>query len=1101
MMIYLMILALQVALLVLIAGGLHILYRHRPSVQHFVWLTTILAIGLAIPLQSQMPSLDMQIPVAASSTPTIESNRSLEGLDFPNVVETSEVLSNDVAMVSNTIPDSASEDVSSSQASVASLISRMTAWRWMALGYLVVCFALVLRLLSGVFALNRLKASAREANHSLGGAENAIKAVAQRICSRRKVQVLLSDEVQVPMAFGLWRPTVLLPQSFSSWPEEAQHAVLLHEFSHVQRFDAFWDLVTRMVAIAWWFHPAIHYAIQRLCQTRERATDEMVLEHGVSPAVYAKQLLEVASQSTRMRRRLALYMSCQGDIKHRIEAILESGPSFRKKSWKFKFAVVAGFLVLASASIRVSFATTSVPIQEKENVAESKKEPTKPEDVTGRTFYERVQQVTPKERKPTGRTISISGRITDENGNPVPDAIVILRDASTYSAEGDRTINDVLAKTVSDVNGRYSFDQLVVPVDFRYGPVPQLLCVSKTKMGLSHFQYKPDSSGSFGDVDIKITDTVSVKGTVIDPDGNPVADTRVSFTHLSEPGDRYAPQSHFGDRLIKPESKTDQQGRFELPGMPSGYVVGLQLRHVDYAPTFETMRSSADHRPFVKYHNGRVAVADNGATISLNKGVELSGAIVDGDGKPISGVSVSTQWRKCSTDLMGRFSFLGRESAAESEITLFVRQSKGFTRLLRVKQSELEAGTANLRILKPGKVKGKIISAETGRPIEGMSVWLDPQGDDMGQLASADGNGVFEEQVAPGEIDVTLSRGSARVGIYNATADECEFRNRPVSVGDFSVGTLKIKPGETRELTIRVSVEGSSRVKVLDQNGSPVENAMVGYLSRAGGTEGFVKTDADGMARVDPPFGTMIPRRLFAKFDDGGKIQFAELDGPGPAHLPGKVLEMKLRPSILVSGTVSVKSQPIENAMIQIRRPNDSNPAYTVATVVTDKRGFYSAQVPRGSMKGRLPGYRVQVTSHKIPNSKISFAVNKAKLVDGQLKADVDLIKGGGKIEGVVVDSKGEPVADSLVEVQHLMMRNPERKEIQPSQLFESTSQFTDSEGRFEFTGLPEGFETIIVAGVKSTRRGASVVAVGNQAAKVLVTDVGEQSKVRISLF
>ena len=111
MMIYLMILALQVALLVLIAGGLHILYRHRPSVQHFVWLTTILAIGLAIPLQSQMPSLDMQIPVAASSTPTIESNRSLEGLDFPNVVETSEVLSNDVAMVSNTIPDSASEDV------------------------------------------------------------------------------------------------------------------------------------------------------------------------------------------------------------------------------------------------------------------------------------------------------------------------------------------------------------------------------------------------------------------------------------------------------------------------------------------------------------------------------------------------------------------------------------------------------------------------------------------------------------------------------------------------------------------------------------------------------------------------------------------------------------------------------------------------------------------------------------------------------------------------------------------------------------------------------------------------------------------------------
>ena len=1098
MLFYLMILVLQVTVLVLIAGGLHFLFRRRPSVQHFVWLTTILSIGLAIPLQSQIPSLDMQIPVAASLAPPVESNSSFEGGDFPDIVDASEVPPHDVAMTPHTAPDSTSEDVSSSQASVASLISRMTVWHWMAFGYLIVCLALVLRLLAGIFALNRLKASARKSSHSLAGAEIAIEAVAQRTCSRRKVQVLLSDKVQVPMAFGLWRPTVLLPQSFSSWPEEAQQAVLLHEFSHVQRFDAFWDLLTRMVAIVWWLHPAIHCAIHRLRQTRERATDELVLEHGVSPAVYAKQLLEVASQSTRLRRP-ALYMSCQGDIKNRIEAILESGPSFRKKSWKLKFVVVAGFLILASASIRVSFATTPVQVQEKENVTETKKEPTKPEDVTGRTFYERVQQVDPREQKPTGRTISISGRITDENGDPVPDAIVIWRDASASMVMGNRTINDVLAKTVSDVNGRYSFDQLVVRVDSRFGPFTQLLCVSKNKMGLNHFLYNPDSPGPLGDVDIKITDTVSVKGTVVDPDGNPVADTRVSFSHLSEPGDRYDSQSHFGDRLIKPESTTDQQGRFELPGMPSGYVVALRLSHADYAPGFETMRSSTDHPPFVKYPGGKKAeVADNGATISLKKGVELSGVVTDGDGQPISGVSVSTQWRKCSTDLKGRFSFRGRESAADPEIDLFLRQSKELSRLLRVKQSELKAGTANLRLLKPGKVTGKVISAKTGRPIEGMSVWFEPKSNDMGRVESTDDNGVFETEVAPGEMSVTLRRGSARVGICNATAEGCEFRNRPVSVGDFPVGTLKVKPGETRELTIRVSVEGSNRVKVLDQNGNPVKGALVGYQSFGGGTDGFVETDVDGMAEVDPPFQLRLPRWLIAKFEDGEKIQFAEQ--PVPDRFVDKILEMKLRPSIVVSGTVSVQSQPIENAMIKIRRPDGSDPAFTVATVVTDKRGFYSVQVPRGSVKGRLPGYRVQVTSHKIPNSKIFFAVNKAKLVDGQLKADVDLIKGDGKIEGVVVDSKGEPVADSLVEVQHLMMRNPERKEIHPGKLFEATSQFTDSEGRFEFTGLPEGFETIIVAGVDSARRGASVVAVGNQTVKVLVTDVGEESKVRIPL-
>ena len=312
------------------------------------------------------------------------------------------------------------------------------------------------------------------------------------------------------------------------------------------------------------------------------------------------------------------------------------------------------------------------------------------------------------------------------------------------------------------------------------------------------------------------------------------------------------------------------------------------------------------------------------------------------------------------------------------------------------------------------------------------------------------------------------------------------------------MGTLVVKPVEPQELTIRVQLENSTRVKVLDLNGNPVEGALVGYRSLTGGTTGHAKTGADGVASVDPTIQSLLPRRLIARFEQRGEVQFAELDGKD--DVADEIRVMKLRPSITVSGVVSVQSQPIGNAKILVRRPNGANAAYTVATGVTDEQGAYSIQVPRGSLSGSVPNYRVQVASKKIPNDKILFAVNKTKLIDGQLQANIELVQGAGKVAGIVVNAKGDPIANSLVEVQRLMMLTPERKEMQPSHLFEATSQYTDREGRFEISGLPAGYEVVVVAGMGSVQQGGAVISVGNQAAKLLVTDVGEESKVSFPL-
>src|SRR5690606_24988508 len=59
----------------------------------------------------------------------------------------------------------------------------------------------------------------------------------------RRPRLLLHDTLRLPCAWGVWRPTILLPRDVAAWPEEERRMVLRHELSHLQRRDPLWQLV------------------------------------------------------------------------------------------------------------------------------------------------------------------------------------------------------------------------------------------------------------------------------------------------------------------------------------------------------------------------------------------------------------------------------------------------------------------------------------------------------------------------------------------------------------------------------------------------------------------------------------------------------------------------------------------------------------------------------------------------------------------------------------------------------------------------------------------------------------------------------------------
>jgi len=91
------------------------------------------------------------------------------------------------------------------------------------------------------------------------------------------VELRWDEQVEQPLTFGLRRPVVLLPRRLTELSPEAQRAVVCHELVHVARRDWLWTLIEEAVQTAFWFHPAMWWALGEVQRSREETVDESVV--------------------------------------------------------------------------------------------------------------------------------------------------------------------------------------------------------------------------------------------------------------------------------------------------------------------------------------------------------------------------------------------------------------------------------------------------------------------------------------------------------------------------------------------------------------------------------------------------------------------------------------------------------------------------------------------------------------------------------------------------------------------------------------------------------------------------------------------------------
>jgi beta-lactamase regulating signal transducer with metallopeptidase domain len=321
--------ALKGAVILTMAGAIALgLRRASAAVRHMVWTLAVVSICVVPVLSARAPGWRVPVlphsvlgPAAVPSRPQAWSH------PFRAEVDPERVLQGGDGVLAAVAPGDAKRPNP----------KPASAQRW--LRWFLLCWASGMSIVLSRLLISLVAAwlgELRSAPITDGVFKSLADEIARRYGIRRRVALRISANRTIPATWGLIQPVVLLPVEAMDWPQDRLRSVLAHELAHIARGD-FLVQVVAWAACAWhWFNPLVWLAARRLRIECEQASDDLVLETGLTPADYATHLVEVLKAVHRGAGAdapaVVLAMARLKGFEDRVRAILDSGRSRRDLS-------------------------------------------------------------------------------------------------------------------------------------------------------------------------------------------------------------------------------------------------------------------------------------------------------------------------------------------------------------------------------------------------------------------------------------------------------------------------------------------------------------------------------------------------------------------------------------------------------------------------------------------------------------------------------------------------------------------------------------------------------------------------------------------------
>jgi beta-lactamase regulating signal transducer with metallopeptidase domain len=187
---------------------------------------------------------------------------------------------------------------------------------------------------------------------------DAIARLAAQRGVRAPVELLEHEGVPGPMTFGITRPVIVLPLDAREWDEAELRRALTHELEHIKRGDWLMQILARVVAAGYWFHPLVWTAWRRLCLEAERSCDDAVVT-SEERTDYAEQLVTLAQRMSATPVQPMLGMANRSDLSTRVTAVLDE----RLHRGRAGFALAAG-TVAAAALVVIAVAPVRAVVKD-----------------------------------------------------------------------------------------------------------------------------------------------------------------------------------------------------------------------------------------------------------------------------------------------------------------------------------------------------------------------------------------------------------------------------------------------------------------------------------------------------------------------------------------------------------------------------------------------------------------------------------------------------------------------------------------------------------------------------------------------------------------
>ncbi len=180
-----------------------------------------------------------------------------------------------------------------------------------------------------------------------------VQKIAGRLGISQKVSLFVSEIARSPLTIGYFKPVILLPvAALNNLSTQQVEAILLHELSHIRRFDYLVNFMISIINTVLYFNPFVKLFMRHVEEERENCCDQLVLQFGYDKLGYASALLTLEKLSAHQQV-LAIGATGKKLLVNRIEKIvgLEKKQSFKKSQLAGMFAAL--FCILLFNSILI----------------------------------------------------------------------------------------------------------------------------------------------------------------------------------------------------------------------------------------------------------------------------------------------------------------------------------------------------------------------------------------------------------------------------------------------------------------------------------------------------------------------------------------------------------------------------------------------------------------------------------------------------------------------------------------------------------------------------------------------------------------------------